>query len=102
MLIEFSTFPIGGDGESLSPVVAEVIKLIDESGLSYQLTAMGTLVEGDWDEVMALVKKCHDKIGENFKRVYTKISIDDRKGAAGRLKGKVASVEEKAGKTFLK
>lgn len=102
MLLEFSTFPIGTEGESLSPVVAEVIKIIDASGLPYQLTAMGTIVEGDWEEVMAVVKKCHDKIGEKFKRVYTKISIDDRRDAKNRLKGKVASVEAKAEKTFSK
>lgn len=97
MLAEFAIVPIGS-GESLSPVVTEMAKVVDDSGLDYQLTSMGTIVEGDWEEVLAVVKKCHDKVGEKFSRVYTKIAIDDRKGAKGRLTGKVESVKEKVGR----
>lgn len=101
MLAMFSTFPID-KGSALGKDVAGVIDLIDKSGLDYQATAMGTLVEGDWDEVMGLIKKCHDKLRENSVRVYTRITIDDRAGATGRLKGKVADVEKIIGREVKK
>ncbi len=101
MLAIFSTFPVD-TGQSLSKDVAEVIKLIDESGLDYQTTAMGTLVEGEWDEVIDLIKRCHQKLRENSRRVYTKITIDDREGATGRLKGKVADIEKILGREVRK
>ena len=101
MLAIFSTFPVD-KGQSLSKEVAGVIKLIDESGLDYQTTAMGTLVEGEWDDIMDLVKRCHHKLREGSSRVYTKISIDDREGATGRLKGKVADVEKALGREVKK
>ena len=101
MLAIFSTFPVG-KSESLSADVAEVIKLIDESGIDCQTTAMGTLVEGDWDQVMDLIKRCHHKLRESSSRVYTKISIDDREGARGRIKGKVAAVEKRLGREVKK
>ena len=101
MLAMFSTFPID-KGSALGKDVAGVIDLIDKSGLDYQTTAMGTLVEGDWDEVMDLIKICHDKLRENSDRVNTKISIDDRAGAKGRLKGKVADIEKIIGREVKK
>lgn len=101
MLAIFSTFPVD-KGDSMAKDVAGVIDLIDKSGLDYQTTAMGTLVEGDWDEVMDLIKRCHHKLRENSKRVNTKISIDDREGATGRLKGKVADVEKFMGREVRK
>lgn len=101
MLAIFSTFPLD-KGPSIGKDVAGAIDLIDKSGLDYQATAMGTLVEGDWDEVMALIKKCHHKIRENSKRVYTKITLDDREGAKGRLRGKIADVEKFMGRKVKK
>jgi uncharacterized protein (TIGR00106 family) len=86
----------------LSKEVAEIIGIIEDSGIECQTTAMGTLVEGEWDEIMDLVKKCHDKLRETSGRVYTKITIDDREGATGRLKGKVASVEKHLGREVKK
>ncbi|KPJ51127.1 MAG: hypothetical protein AMJ41_00280 [candidate division Zixibacteria bacterium DG_27] len=92
MLANFSIIPLGG-GESVSKYVAKVIDIVDRSGLNYQLTSMGTLVEGNWDEVMGVIKKCHNVTRRLVPRVYTVITIDDRKGAKGRLTGKVKSVE---------
>lgn len=93
MLAEISFIPMDV-GVSLSKHVAEVLDIIDRSGLSYKTGPMGTIVEGDWDEVMELIKKCHYRLLEVSPRVYTRIVIDDRKGATGRLEGKIASVEE--------
>lgn len=93
MLAEFSVFPVGAR-ESLSKEVAKVIDIIDRSGLPYTVTAMSTVVEGNWDEVMALIKKCHMSMKRSHGRIYTSIVIDDRKGAVRRLTGKVDDVEK--------
>jgi uncharacterized protein (TIGR00106 family) len=101
MLAMFSIIPMN-KGESLSGEVAEAIDLVDGSGLKYQVTAMGTLVEGNWDEVMDLIKRCHDAVRKGSRRVYTRISIDDREGAADSIAGKVDSVEKKIGRKIRK
>lgn len=93
MLAEFTIVPTG-KGESLSKYVAESLDIIDKSGIRYTLTPMGTVVEGEWDEVLSLVKKCHDNMRGHANRVITTIKIDDREGAENRLEGKVRSVEE--------
>ncbi len=95
MLAFFSVTPIDKNGENLSEYVAHSLTLIKESGLDYQLTAMGTIVEGDADDVFALIQACHKKMTTLSGRVSTSIKIDDRSGATGRIKGKVRSVEEK-------
>lgn len=92
MLIEFSTYPVGGR-DGLSKVVSEVIEIIDKSGLNYKTHAMGTVVEGEWDELMQLVKECHFHLRDRFDRVATRIVVDDRKGANNRLEGKVDAIE---------
>jgi len=93
MLVQFSIFPVGA-GESLSRGVAKILDIVDKSGLSYRFTPMSTIVEGDWDEVMALVKKCRDTMRRSNNRVYISLTIDDRKGAKNRLTGKVEAVEK--------
>lgn len=97
MIVEFAIVPLDR-GESLSEYVSQVIEIVDESGLDYKLTPMGTIVEGEWDEIMDLIKRCHKHVREVSKRVETRIVIDDREGAKGRIKGKVESVKGKLGK----
>lgn len=100
MVVELSMVPIGS-GEELVEAVAEVLDLIDRSGLPYQLTAMGTLIEGDWDEVMSLIKTCSPaQLRRSHRRVLTSIKIDDREGAAGRLTGKVEDVARIPGRNL--
>ena len=101
MLVEFSIVPIG-KGEEISGLVAKVLDIVDACGLPYQLTAMGTLVEGEWDDVFELIKECHRKMREHSDRVLTHIAIDDRAHAKGRIKGKVESVEEVLGRALRK
>lgn len=101
MVVEFSIIPIGA-GVSTSAEVAKVVKLVDESGLDYRLNPMGTVVEGDWDEVMALIGKCHRLVAGDVERVLTSITIDDRKGRTGRITGKVESVERIIGRAAKK
>jgi len=97
MLVELSIVPLGC-GESLKAPVAAILDLIDRSGLPYQLTAMGTLIEGEWDEIMSLVKSCHQTMRGSHRRVITTIKIDDREGARERLTGKVRDVESALGR----
>jgi uncharacterized protein (TIGR00106 family) len=94
MLAEFTVVPLGV-GESLSKYVAKSLELIQASGLEYRINPMGTVVEGEWDEVMALIKKCHMRMLEDSKRVSTSIKIDDRKGRTGTLSTKIESVQLK-------
>lgn len=101
MLIEFSIVPIG-PSSSMSAKVAEILDIVDSSGLSYRLTPMGTIVEGEWDELMRLVKKCHTKMLRHEERVLTNIIIDDRKGKTGRISHKVRAVEKRLGRTLKK
>jgi uncharacterized protein (TIGR00106 family) len=101
MIVEFSIVPIG-KGEELGELVAKIVDIVDVSGLPYQLTAMGTLVEGEWDDIMELIKECHFKMRQYSSRVLTLISIDDREKAKSRLKGKVTEVEEILGRELKK
>jgi uncharacterized protein (TIGR00106 family) len=97
MIVNFSVVPIGKES-SLSTQVAEILKIVSESGIDYKLHAMGTILEGEWDNIMKLIKKCHKQILKNSDRVLTTITIDDRKGRTGRIAGKVNSVEKKLAK----
>ena len=97
MVVNFTVVPIGKDS-SLSAKVAEVLKIISDSGISYKLHSMGTILEGEWDEIMRLIKKCHKKILKDSDRVLTTITIDDSKGMTGQIAGKVKSVERKLGR----
>ena len=97
MLVEFSIIPLD-KGTHLSSLVAKVIKMVDKSGLDYRLTSMGTIVEGRWQRVMALIQQCHERMMEDSDRVITTIKIDDHRGRTGRLAGKVEAVEKILGK----
>jgi uncharacterized protein (TIGR00106 family) len=101
MLIEFSIIPIGV-GSSLGAHLAEVLKIVDTSGLPYKLNPMGTVIEGEWDETMKLIKKCHKAVMKTGERTVTIISIDDRKGKTNRIEAKVKSIEQRLGKSLKK
>jgi uncharacterized protein (TIGR00106 family) len=99
MLASFSVIPIG-IGEELKEVIADVIAIVEKSGLDYKLGAMQTTLEGDSRQVMDVIMQCHDQLMKTSNRVLTSITIDDRKGAAGRLEGKVKDVENQLGRTL--
>lgn len=101
MLAEFSVVPIG-KGTSISDQVADVMKIVDTSGMPYKINPMGTVVEGDWDKVLSLVKKCHKVVMKTSDRALTTITIDDRKDRENRIEAKVESVEKKLGKRLKK
>jgi len=96
MLAFFSISPLGA-GESVGAAVADVIALIESSGLDYQVTAMGTLIEGDPDRLFDLLKRCHAEMKKRHNRVTSKILIDDRGREGGHLQSKIASLEKHLG-----
>ena len=97
VLLEFSMSPLS-KGESVSAYVARSLDIIDKSGLPYQLTPMGTIIEGEWGEVMAVVSACFEAMRADCNRISTQIRIDYRAGPGGRLKFKVDAVEKKLGR----
>jgi uncharacterized protein (TIGR00106 family) len=97
VLLEFSMTPLG-EGESVSKYVARSLEIVAASGLDYRLHAMGTVLEGEWDEVFGVVKKCYEAMSADCNRVTCSIKVDARPGAVGRLTSKVESVERQLGK----
>ena len=94
VLIDFSIFPVD-KGASVSSYVARAVGIIEQSGLNYSLGAMGTSIEGEWPEVMAVINRCFEALQTDCDRIYCTIKADYRKGARHRLQGKVRSVEAK-------
>jgi uncharacterized protein (TIGR00106 family) len=97
VLLEMSIVPIG-KGESVSQYVARCVDLVDQSGLDYELHAMGTIVEGELGQVLALMQQCIEEVARSANRVTCTAKIDYRQGVAGGIKSKVASVEHKLGR----
>lgn len=94
VLLEFSMSPLG-KGESVGKYVSRSLEIIDKSGVDYRLNPMGTVLEGEWDDVFRVVKKCYERMRKDCKRISCTIKVDYRKSHAGRLSGKVASVEKR-------
>lgn len=101
MLAVFSIVPVGV-GSSIGDQLAEVLKIVDAGGLPYKINPMGTVVEGEWDEVMKLIRKCHKTVMKTGERAVTTIAIDDRKGKPNRIEEKVKSIERRIGKSLKK
>lgn len=97
MLVELSINPLGR-GTHISKDLAEILRLIDDSGLPYCLTPSGTCIEGGWDEVMALIKRCHDRERSLSSHVMTTLRIEDEEGAVDKITDNVASVQRAIGR----
>jgi uncharacterized protein (TIGR00106 family) len=97
VLLEFAMYPVG-KGESLSPYVARSLDIIDNSGLAYQLTPMGTILEGEWADCMAVVTACFEAMRADCPRVEVALKVDYRAGDGSRLESKVAAVEAQLGR----
>ena len=94
MLAAFSITPLGV-GDSVGDAVAEAVRLVRASGLPNETTSMFTTVEGEWDEVMGLLKACTDRVAEVAPRVSVVIKLDVRPGHTDALHTKVRRVEER-------
>ena len=101
VLLEFSMAPLE-KGPSVGDYVARSLKIIDQSGLDYRLHAMGTIIEGEIDEVLGVLKKCLEAMAADCERITCAAKLDYRRGHAGRLQTKVTSVEDKLGKPLKK
>ena len=97
VLLDFSMTPLG-KGESVSPYVARCLEVVAASGLDYRLHAMGTTLEGELDEVWAVVRRCFAALQTDCDRISCSVKIDYRKGPGGRLDSKVQKVQELVGR----
>ncbi len=97
VLLELSIFPLD-KGESLSLYVARCLDIIDRSGVNYRTHAMGTTLEGGYEEVMGVVQKCFEALSVDCGRIECSIKLDYRRDRENRLEGKVASAEQKLGR----
>jgi len=93
VLLEFAIFPTD-KGVSVSPYVSRILDYIDKSGVTYQLTPMGTILEGNWDKVMGVVSGCFKLLEEDCDRVSLNLKIDYRKGSESRMHTKIEKVEK--------
>jgi uncharacterized protein (TIGR00106 family) len=97
VLLEFAMSP-SGSGESLSKHIARILDVIDRSGVTYQLTPMGTILEGNWEEVMGVVGDCFRALQPDCARIGMNLKMDYRAGDASRLKSKIEAVEQHLGR----
>jgi uncharacterized protein (TIGR00106 family) len=101
MLAELTIFPLGV-GPHTSLVLADILRIVDASGLPYVLTPSGTCIEGDWDQIMMAVKKCHEKARSHCTHVVTELRIEDDADSSDKLHENIASVEMAAGHPLQK
>jgi uncharacterized protein (TIGR00106 family) len=93
VLLDFSMSPLG-QGESVSKYVARCLEIVAASGLDYRLHAMGTTLEGEWNQVFGVVQRCFEALQPDCDRISVSIKVDYRKGPGGRLESKVRHVQE--------
>lgn len=101
MVLELTIIPLGRE-RSISSDIADLVKIIEGSGLDYRMTAFGTLVEGTWDQLMDLAKQCHFEVRTKTERVLTMMRLDDYGERTGEIAGAVERVEQKLGRTVKK
>ncbi|MGQ0719036.1 MAG: MTH1187 family thiamine-binding protein [Pseudonocardiales bacterium] len=94
MIVAFSVAPAGGESDSVSAAVAEAVRVVRDSGLPYELNAMFTLVEGEWDEVMDVVRLAVEAASVGSTRTALVLKADIRPGYTDQLHAKVARVQQ--------
>jgi uncharacterized protein (TIGR00106 family) len=94
VLVAFSVSPLGGESDSVAEAVAAAVRVVRESGLPNETNAMFTLLEGEWDEVMAVVKRATEVVQASAPRVGLVIKADIRPGYTNQLREKVERVEQ--------
>jgi uncharacterized protein (TIGR00106 family) len=96
VLAAFSVTPLGGD-DSVGELVAEAVRIVRDSGLPNETNAMFTNIEGEWDEVMAVIHRCVQAVAARSPRVSVVIKIDHRPGVTDAMHSKVETVERELG-----
>jgi uncharacterized protein (TIGR00106 family) len=99
-LLKISIIPVGTSATSISQYIARAVKVVEgEKDIRYELTAMGTIIEGDLDRLLALARRMHEAVFDvETRRVVTIIEIDDRRDKASTMSGKVESVRKQLGR----
>jgi uncharacterized protein (TIGR00106 family) len=100
-LLELSMWPLG-QGESVSEHVAKSLDIIEKSGLPYRLNPMGTVIEGEYDDLMAVAKACFERMARDCSRIECIMKLDYRADAENQLEGKVTRVENRLGRKLSK
>jgi len=99
VLLEFAMFPTDKTGDSASESVSKIIDMINKSGVTYKLTAMGTIIETETiEEALDIVNRSYNVLEPFSKRVYSTLTLDIRKEKSNRLNQKIDSIESKIGK----
>lgn len=99
VLMEFAIFPTD-KGVSVSEYVSKVIEMVRNSGYTYKLTAMGTIIETDTlNQSLSIIQQAYDILEPYSQRIYSTVKFDIRKNAHNRIEGKITSIENKIGKT---
>ena len=96
MLAAFSVTPLGA-GDSVGELVADAVRIVRESGLPNETNAMFTNIEGEWDEVMAVIHRCVEAVAARSPRVSVVIKVDYRPGVTDALHSKLEAVERELG-----
>ncbi len=91
-LMEFSIVPMD-KGPRFSKHVAGILDIVDRSGLDYRLNPMGTVVEGQWDELIGLIDNCFKSLESQSDRISLQVKFDHRKGVTGAIEAKIESVK---------
>jgi uncharacterized protein (TIGR00106 family) len=99
MVAELRVTPVGA-GVSFVRLIADLLPILDESPLQYELHAMGTTVEGEIDAILELVRRCHQELRKHAERVLIELSIDDRAGAEGELVRSLSHLRELSGRSL--
>ncbi len=97
VLLEFSMSPLD-KGESVGDYVARSIDIIDKSGVTYETNSMGTVLEGEWKDVIAVMTQCFERMQEDCHRITATMKLDYRKGTSGRIRGKIQAIETRLGR----
>ena len=99
-IVDVSIAPLGTQTPSVSQYVARAVGILQgEKGIKYELTAMGTIIEGDLDYLLTLVRKMHESVfDDEIVRVITTIKIDDRRDKPSSMSGKIESMKRKLGR----
>ncbi len=94
-IVEVSIIPLGTETTSLSRYVARAVEVLDkEKEIKYELTAMGTIIEGDLEQLLTIIRKMHQAVLDTgVGRVVTTVEIDDRRDKAASMSSKIESVK---------
>ena len=100
MLFGLTVVPLG-NAESMGDPVSQVVQEIQDAGLAYRLNAMSTVIEGEWDEVMPVIRAAEEKVRATAGRVFLVITVDDDEGAVESLQRSITDVERRLGHSVM-